>query len=84
MENALDKTSNLFFEKTDLDEDAVISIIGDALSGSDDGELFLEERHSEVLVFDDGRMKSSSYDNTSGLACALLPVKPMDMLIQGK
>ena len=66
MENALDKTSNLFFEKTDLDEDAVISIIGDALSGSDDGELFLEERHSEVLVFDDGRMKSSSYDNTSG------------------
>ena len=66
MENALDKTRAIFFDKSDLEEDAVLSVIGDALAGSDDGELFLEERHSEMLVFDDGRMKSSSYDNTSG------------------
>ncbi len=65
-ENALDKTSTLFFDKTGLDESVVQGIVADALAGSDDGELYLEERHSEMLVFDDGRMKSSSYDNTSG------------------
>jgi TldD protein len=65
-ENALEKTTDLFFEKTGLDESAVEAVISDALAGSDDGELFLEECHSEMLVFDDGRMKSSSYDSTSG------------------
>ena len=64
--NPLDKTASLFFEKTGLDEADVQAVVADALKGSDDGELFLEERHSEMLVFDDERMKSSSYDNTSG------------------
>jgi TldD protein len=64
--NALDTTTDLFFTRTDLDEKAVKTVISDALNGSDDGELYLEERHSEMLVFDDGRMKSSSYDSSSG------------------
>ena len=62
----LDITTDLFFTKTGLDQDDVSQVVRDALHGADDGELFLEERHSEVLVFDDGRMKSSSYDNSSG------------------
>ena len=64
--DALDTTNDLFFTRTDLDEDAVQTVVSDALAGSDDGELYLEERYSEMLVFDDGRMKSSSFDSTSG------------------
>lgn len=66
MSDPLDITRDLFFVRAGLDEDTVLSTIRDALAGSDDGELFLEERHSEMMVFDDGRMKSASYDNSSG------------------
>ena len=62
----LDITRDLFFTKTGLDEAAVQSVIEDALNTADDGELYLEEKHSEMLMFDDGRMKSSSYDNSMG------------------
>jgi len=66
MSDPLDITRDLFFARTGLDEDTVLSTISDSLAGSDDGELYLEERHSEMMVFDDGRMKSASYDNSSG------------------
>jgi TldD protein len=41
-------------------------ILGEALSGADDGEIFLERSESEAFVFDDGRLKSASYDSTEG------------------
>ena len=66
MDDALDITRTLFFERPGLDETAVLKLVADSLHGSDDGELYLEERHSEMLVFDDGRMKSASYDNSIG------------------
>jgi len=34
--------------------------------GADDGELFLERRRSEVLSFDDGRVKTASFDASEG------------------
>jgi TldD protein len=34
--------------------------------GADDGELFLEYRQSEMLVFDNGRLKQASYDTVQG------------------
>ncbi|SHK02996.1 TldD protein [Shimia gijangensis] len=37
-----------------------------ATNGADDGELFLERRRSEALVFDDGRLKTASYDASEG------------------
>ena len=43
-----------------------LSILQSALQGADDGELFLERSESEMLVFDDGRLKSASYDATEG------------------
>lgn len=64
--DAISKTNELFFNKTELDEAQIMPIISDALSASDDGELFLEESHSESLVFDDGRMKASNYDRSIG------------------
>ena len=40
------------------------------LEGADDGELFLEYKQSEMLVFDNGRLKQATYDPTRALGCA--------------
>ena len=56
----LTKTDEIFFSRTALDRDRAEAIVRDALAGSDDGELFLEMRHSEMLMIDDGRLKSAS------------------------
>ncbi|MEM6565585.1 MAG: metalloprotease TldD [Pseudomonadota bacterium] len=53
------------FEET-LDREATLKILRQATAGADDGELFLERRRSEALVFDDGRLKSASYDASEG------------------
>src|SRR5882757_1594340 len=42
------------------------SILGEALKGADDGELFVERSESESFLFDDGRLKSANYDSTEG------------------
>ena len=42
------------------------AVLGDALKGADDGELFLERSESESFVFDDGRLKSAAYDSAEG------------------
>lgn len=57
---------DIFFSRTDLDRDTSERIVAEALDGCDDGELFLEYRQSEALTFDDGQLKSSSYDTTQG------------------
>jgi TldD protein len=41
-------------------------ILGDALVGADDGELFVERSESESFLFDDGRLKSAAYDSSEG------------------
>ncbi|MCS6623823.1 metalloprotease TldD [Roseibacterium beibuensis] len=52
--------------ETQIDENAALSILRAATDGADDGELFLERRRSEVLVFDDGRVRNASYDAGEG------------------
>jgi TldD protein len=42
------------------------ALLGEALDGADDGELFVERSESESFVFDDGRLKSASYDSAEG------------------
>ena len=59
-------TDNLFFEQAGLDRARTERTVADALKGADDGELFLEYRQSESLVFDDGRLKSASFDTGQG------------------
>ncbi|MCK0120134.1 metalloprotease TldD [Loktanella sp. F6476L] len=51
---------------TNLDRDTALSLLQDATAGADDGELFLERRRSEVLAFDDGRVKTASFDASEG------------------
>jgi len=62
----LGKTDELFFSRTGLDRVRLESIVDDALAGSDDGELFLEYRQSESVVFDDGKIKSAAFDTAQG------------------
>jgi TldD protein len=50
----------------DLSHDDAIKHTRDALAGADDGELFIERRQTESLVFDDGKLKSSSVDDAQG------------------
>ena len=59
-------TKDLFFARAGLDEARVQGLVGDLLSGCDDGELFLEYRQSENLTFDDGRLKNASFDTGQG------------------
>lgn len=57
---------DIFFTKGGLDESRLKSIVADTLSGTDDGELYLEYAQSESLTWDDGRLKAASFDTTQG------------------
>jgi TldD protein len=59
-------TNDLFFDRTGMDQRRVDTILGQALAGMDDGELFLEYSQSESVALDDGRIKSASFDTTQG------------------
>ena len=52
--------------ETNLDRDTALALLAEATAGADDGELFLERRKSEVISFDDGRIKTASYDASEG------------------
>jgi TldD protein len=43
-----------------------MSLVQEGLHGADDGELFIEKRQTESLVFDDGKLKSASVDDAQG------------------
>ena len=49
-----------------VDADRALAVLREATAGADDGELFLERRRGESLVFDDGRLKNASYDAAEG------------------
>jgi TldD protein len=59
-------TDELFFDRAGLDRRSLETIVDEALVGADDGELFLEYCQSEALSFDDGRLKSASFDTSQG------------------
>ena len=59
-------TDELFFTRAGLDRIRVQDLVDDALTGTDDGELFLEYRQSESVVFDDGQIKSAAFDTSQG------------------
>ena len=59
-------TDELFYDRAGLARGRVEGLVDEALAGADDGELFLEYRQSEALVFDDGRLKTASFDTAQG------------------
>jgi TldD protein len=68
----LARSDELFFTRTGMNRDKVERIVGDALAGMDDGELFLEWSQSESVTFDDGRIKSASFDQSQGFGLRAL------------
>ena len=62
----LSKTDDLFFNRAGMDRDRVERLTEDALSGADDGELYLEYSQSEAVVFDDGQLKNASFNTSQG------------------
>ena len=52
--------------ETLIDRETALDLLQQATAGADDGELFLERARSESLVFDDGRIKTASYDAGEG------------------
>jgi len=54
------------FEHANMNQSQVQAQIDDALHQMDDGELFLEYAQSESIVFDDGRVKSASFNIAQG------------------
>jgi TldD protein len=53
-------------EASGVETRRAVTVLGDALRGADDGEIYLERSESEAFVFDDGRLKSAAYDSTEG------------------
>jgi TldD protein len=50
----------------DLDPAKAQALAAQALGKADDGELYLQYRRSEAFGFDDGRLKTASYDTHGG------------------
>jgi TldD protein len=50
----------------ELDPRTAERLTADALKGLEDGELFLQVAASESFAFDDGRLKSASFDQSRG------------------
>ncbi len=59
-------TDELFFDRAGMERGRVEKTVAETLRGADDGELFLEYCQSESLAFDDGRLKSASFDTAQG------------------
>jgi TldD protein len=53
-------------DRAGLGRDDARRHLAHGLEGADDGELFLEYRQSEMLMFDNGRLKQATYDTAQG------------------
>jgi len=58
--------TDLFFTRTGMDRGKVQQLVDGALTGADDGELFLEYSQSESFAFDDNRLKAATFDTSQG------------------
>ncbi|PRY83370.1 metalloprotease TldD [Donghicola tyrosinivorans] len=52
--------------ETMIDRENALRQLRETVNGADDGELFLERRRSEVVAYDDGRLRTASYDASEG------------------
>src|SRR5690606_34660212 len=53
-------------ESFDISPEKLKTLVSQTVSGADDGELFLEYREGEALVFDNGRLKTASFNTDQG------------------
>ncbi|MBO9714093.1 metalloprotease TldD [Sphingomonas sp.] len=55
-----------FLYRDALDPDMAARLTAEALARAEDGELYLQYRKTEAFGFDDGRLKTASFDTQSG------------------
>jgi TldD protein len=53
-------------DRAGLDRTRLARHLARGFEGADDGELYLEYRQSEALMFDNGRLKQATYDTAQG------------------
>jgi len=53
-------------DKFDVDKSRIEAIVSDSIGGAEDGELYMEYSQSESLLYDNGRLKSGTFDTTQG------------------
>ena len=53
-------------ESFDVSEEKIRQTVKETVSGTDDGELFVEYRKSESLVFDNGHLKTANFNSDQG------------------
>ena len=53
-------------DRFDVSEETVRRIVRETIDGADDGELFLEYREGEALMFDNGRLKTANFTTDQG------------------
>ena len=58
--------TDFIFDDCDLSRVQAQKMLDETLRGADDGELFLERNATESLTFDDGRLKTASFDSARG------------------
>ncbi len=58
--------TDFVFDDCDLTASFAQKCVDDVMKGAEDGELFLERGVSEALTFDDGRLKTASFDTSRG------------------
>src|SRR6202161_204384 len=66
LERSMPSSPSSLVDQAGLDRNELAKIISRGLDGADDGELFLEYRQAEMLVFDNGRLKQATYDASQG------------------
>src|SRR3954462_5831460 len=59
-------TPTSLLDRSGIDRTLVARHLAHGLEGAEDGELFLEYRQSEALLFDNGRLKQATYDTAQG------------------
>ena len=53
-------------DQFDIDRNEIEKMLGSSIGEAEDGELFVEFRESEGLVFDNGKLKAGNFSNSHG------------------
>ena len=61
-----DPSATSLIDRAGLDRTDMRRHLARSFAGADDGEFYVEYRQSEMLVFDNGRLKQATFDTTQG------------------
>ncbi|HXW23347.1 MAG TPA: metalloprotease TldD [Xanthobacteraceae bacterium] len=61
-----DPSATSLIDRAGLDRTDMRRHLARGFAGADDGEFYVEYRQSEMLVFDNGRLKQATFDTTQG------------------